>query len=342
MTERLVLTEGLHDITHDEYHEDPCPAPSLSSSIAKLLIERSPWHAKFNHPRLNPFFEPKEKESFDLGSAFHTLMLGKGADVVVVHASDWRTADAKAERAAIRKDGRTPLLIHQFVQANAMVEAVKRQIEKHEEARDAFGEHFSAGAPERTIIWREDNGVWCRARFDWMPHFGIAYPDLKSTAAVANPANWGRRVMFDTGCDIQDAFYRRGLKKLELADEHAFLLFVVCELEEPHAMATHRLTPAAAAMADRKVEHAINLFGLCSDRNWWPGYRRETAWHDPPPWHEQRWIEREDSGDCRAALAELEALGPRSARSEPAQGFEDGEQRDAFGLAPIPPEERIA
>jgi hypothetical protein len=223
-----------------------------------------------------------------------------------------------------------PMLRAQFERSERMVKAVWNQIADHEEARDAL----KAGIPERTLIWREDNGVWCRARLDWMPHFGIAYPDLKTTAAAASPDQWGRKVMFDTGCDIQDAFYRRGLKKLGI-NEHAFLLFVVAEVDEPHAIATHRLTPAAAAMADRKVEHAIRLFGMCQERNWWPGYRAETAWHDPPPWHEQRWIEREDNGGCEAALAELAAFKPRERTAEDHQAFEDAEQRDAFGLLPV-------
>jgi hypothetical protein len=93
-------------------------------------------------------------------------------------------------------------------------------------------------------------------------------------------------------------------------------------------------------MADRKVEHAIRLFGMCQERNWWPGYRAETAWHDPPPWHEQRWIEREDNGGCEAALAELAAFKPRERTAEDHQAFEDAEQRDAFGLLPV--EEGIA
>jgi hypothetical protein len=336
------LTEGVHDISCDEYHRDPCELPSLSSSIAKLLVDRSPWHAMWNHPRLNPAYQAKEKEIFDIGSAFHTLFLGTGSDIAVIDASDWRTKDAKDQRDLARAEGKTPLLRAQFDRAERMVETVRKQVEKHEEARDAF----KGGIPERTLIWREEvevgskdgykkfANVWCRARLDWMPHFGIAYPDLKTTAAAASPDQWGRKIMFDTGCDIQDAFYRRGLKKLELGDEHVHLLFVVCEVDEPHAMATHRLTPAAAAMADRKVEHAIKLFGLCQERNWWPGYRQETAWHDPPPWHEQRWIEREDSGGVDAALA-LAAFGGRPRTDEDKQLLERADERDAFGLLPI-------
>jgi hypothetical protein len=324
------LTEGVHDISEAEYHADCCPAPSLSSTIAKLLVDRSPWHAYWNHPRLNPAFEPKEKEAFDLGSAFHKLMLGKGADIAEIAADDWRTSAAKQARETARAMGHIPMLSRQLRAAERMVEVVQSQVERHEEAHDAL----KAGIPERTLIWREDNGVWCRARLDWMPHFGIAYPDLKTTAAAASPDQWGRKVMFDTGCDIQDAFYRRGLKKLGI-NEHAFLLFVVAEVDEPFAMATHRLAPGAMAMADRKVEHAIKLFGLCQERNWWPGYRTETAWHDPPPWHEQRWIEREDDGSFDAALAELAAIKPRQRTAEDHQAFEDADQRDAFGLLPV-------
>jgi hypothetical protein len=72
---------------------------------------------------------------------------------------------------------------------------------------------------------------------------------------------------------------------------------------------------------------------MCQERNWWPGYRAETAWHDPPPWHEQRWVEREDSGGCEAALAELAAFQPRPRTNEDKQPLEG--ERDVFGLEPI-------
>ena len=37
----------------DEYHADPCPTPSLSSGIARVLWANTPMHAWFKHPRLN-------------------------------------------------------------------------------------------------------------------------------------------------------------------------------------------------------------------------------------------------------------------------------------------------
>lgn len=283
------VREGVHEIGEDTYHADPCPAPSLSSSIAKLLVNKSPRHAWCAHPRLNPDYRPDNDQKFDLGSAFHTLYLGAGAQVVSIDAADWRTNAAKDARAAARKAGKIPMLSRQLGSAKSMVDAVKAQVDQHKEAAAAF----ATGLPERVITWKEDNGIWCRARLDWMPETGPAYPDLKSTEASASPEQWGRGIMFNIGCDIQDAFYRRGLRKLGICDD-AFLLFVVAELEGPdHLMATHRCGMSAMAIGDRKVEIAIELWRACLERNRWPGYTQQTAWQDPPPWHDQQWADRE-------------------------------------------------
>lgn len=283
-----MITEGVHDIDEATYHADPCPEPSLSASVAKVLVNRTPRHAWCKHPRLNPQHENEHAQKFDLGSAFHALLLGKGAEVVAIEADDYKTKAAKEARDAARADGLIPMLAGQLTRATAMVEAVRAQILEHEEAARAF----AAGLPERTIIWREDNGIWCRALLDWMPESGPAYPDLKSTEASASPDQWGRTVMFNIGCDVQDAFYRRGLRKLGISDE-AYLMFLVAELDHPYLIATHRCSPGATAMGDRKVETAIELWGECLKRNRWPGYRQVTASHDPPFWQEQQWADRE-------------------------------------------------
>jgi hypothetical protein len=42
------------DVAANDYHADPCPAPSFTQSIAKVLLEKSPAHARLAHPRLCP------------------------------------------------------------------------------------------------------------------------------------------------------------------------------------------------------------------------------------------------------------------------------------------------
>lgn len=282
-----MITAGVHDMDEATYHGDPCPAPSLSASIAKLITGKSPRHGWLAHPRLNPHHRQQYDQKFDLGSAFHALMLGKGCEIVSIDADDWRTKAAKEAREAARAAGRIPMLAEQLARANRMVEAVRAQLPEHELAARALAH----GLPEQTLVWQEDNGVWCRARLDWMPESGHVYPDFKTTEGSASADGWDS-IMFGIGCDVQDALYRRGLRKLGLCDD-PFLLFMVAELDEPHLIATHRCGPVATAIGDRKVDYAIRLWEACSSTGEWPAYGTATASHDPSPWIEQRWVDRE-------------------------------------------------
>jgi len=333
--ERVVLDVGSHDVDDETYHSDPCPEPSLSCSIAKVLINRSPRHAWAAHPRLNPDFEREEKESFDLGTIFHTMILGKGADIDVLDFKDWRTDAAKAAREAARKQGYTPVLKANYERAEAMVKAVRAQIPGHEELAYAM----AAGVPERTFIWKEETTagpIYCRLRLDWEARNGALFPDWKSTLVGAGPEEWGARVMWQMDSHIQAAFYRRGVKAVIGKDVDLF--FAVAETNFPHALACMRPTPAAVAMADRAVAYAIAMWGLCLHSNKWPGYARQMAWIDPPAWKEKLFLEREERGEMEpvAAWAMLNALPDRAERTdEPVEG----DDNDPFGLPPISQED---
>ena len=39
------MRTGIFTIPAADYHADPCEVPSLSASIASLLVNRSPFHA---------------------------------------------------------------------------------------------------------------------------------------------------------------------------------------------------------------------------------------------------------------------------------------------------------
>ncbi len=290
------ITEpGVYDMSENAYNADPCPHPSLSASIAKLLIDRSPRHAWHRHPRLNPAYQSEDSSTFDLGRLAHKLVLGAGGDIAVIEADDWRTNAAKALRDAARAAGKTPVLARQLEQAQAMEKAIFRQLARHEEASFAF----TNGKAEQTLIWREEiDGVevWCRARLDWKPHEGNVFDDFKSTGVAASAGQWGQRTFWETGCDIQAAFYVRGIKALGLAADPHFR-FIVAENEEPFAVAVHTLAPASLAMAGRKVDYAMRIWARSTAKDWWPGYPPFTSYLDAPPWQERRWIDREEAGE---------------------------------------------
>lgn len=276
--------EGLHVIGADEYHRDPCPEPSLSSTIARVLLAQSPAHAWWNHPRLNPDYAPTDSERFDLGTVAHALLLEGVTTFAVIDAADWRTNAAKAQRTDALAAGKTPILAHQWETVQAMVKAARHQLEAHESPTP-----FTNGVPERTLVWMA-GGWWCRARLDWLHNDHRWIDDYKSTTGSANPEVWSR-TLFASGYDVQAAFYLRAVKAV-LGREAAFR-FVVQETEPPYALSVIALAPDALDLAHRKVETAIAVWRKCLTANAWPAYPVRTCYAEAPPWDIARWTERE-------------------------------------------------
>ena len=272
----------------DTYHADPCPEPSLSSSIARTLLGYSPLHAFTEHPKLNPGLEREEKEMFDLGSAAHAYLLEGESGFVIVEAKDWRSKDAQSARDAARLDGKIPLLAHKWQDVQDMALAARQQLGEHE----ATPIPFAGGKPEQTLIWREGE-IWCRARLDWLHDDHSAIDDLKTTSASANPDAW-TRTMFGAGADIQAAFYLRGLQAISGGGARGTeFRFIVQESFKPFALSVIGLAPDALALAERKVRRAIELWDHCLTSGRWPGYPTRVCYAELPPWEEARVTERE-------------------------------------------------
>jgi hypothetical protein len=266
------------------YHADPCPAPSLSNSIIKTLLTKSPDHARLKHPKLNPQYQPSEDAKFDLGKAAHSMLL-EGYDCCqVIDAEDWRSKDAKAARDRARASGLIPMLHYQYAEAVVMVEVARAYL-----ARSVLGNIMAHGKPEQALIWQEfnandgryDAGIWCRARIDWLTDDHSIILDYKTTA-VPNPGQFMRRQMTAYGYDTQSAFYRRGMSAIgRVVPEFVFLV------QEDTAPYSCYLVKCAETMQDsgtRKVEQAIGLWAECLATNIWPGYPETIYEADAPAW----------------------------------------------------------
>src|SRR3990167_5550430 len=136
----------------EEYIRDPAPTPSLSTSIAHLLLTRSAKHAQLAHPRLNPAWQPDATEQTDVGSIAHALLLDRDESrVVVIDASDWRTRAAKDQRDAARAEGKLPILTDRYGEVVHMVLAARQAIADAPEIAAAF----AGGRPRQTLLWPE-------------------------------------------------------------------------------------------------------------------------------------------------------------------------------------------
>lgn len=272
-------------LTAAEYHADPAPEPSLSSSIIRVLLNQSPAHAWQQHPRLNPALERREAAHFDVGTAAHAMLL-EGRDAFgVVDADDWRTSAAKEQRDLIRAEGRTPLLAAQAQQVEEMVEAFRVNVA----ALDLDPAAFVDGQPETALVW-EERGVHCRALLDWLHTDCATIDDYKTTSRTASPDVWGR-TMFGFGGDVQAAFYRRAVQRT--FDVDPVFRFIVQETYPPYAVSAVTPDSTAYAVANRKIDHAIKTWRECLKTGVWSAYPAGLRVVESPPWEEARWLERE-------------------------------------------------
>lgn len=282
----MIDKPGVYDIDDATYHADPCIEPSLSSSIARVLLKESPRHAYVQHPRLNPYFKATHKTTFDIGTAAHALMLGTESDVVQIDAADWRKKETQRLRDTAYNAGQIPILVRQYGALTAMVRDGREQIAEHEDA--SILEPMDE--TEKVLVWREGD-VWCRAKLDVLNRSRSCIWDYKTTGKSAHPDVW-RRGAFDIGYDVQEAFYRRGYRAV-FGEELQHFRFLVQETRKPYSLATPAIGPASVAMAARKVDVAIRIWGECMRSGYWPGYPSRTCWVEAPSYHETEWLERE-------------------------------------------------
>jgi hypothetical protein len=290
------VTPGIYDgVLASDYHADevlgefngPMPPPSLSASTINTLLTMSPAHARAGHPRLNPNYERKTEEKFDVGTVCHSLLLEGESAVEIVDAPDWRTKWAQESRQVARDHGRIPLLGHHYDSVKGMVAAVTEQIAQ----LDVDPLPLTAGKPEQTMVW-EEQGVLCRARIDWLHDDLAAIDDLKTTSRSANPEAW-TRTMFGIGCDVQAAFYLRGLQKVTGRSDIQWRWLVV-ETQPPYALSVVSPGPAVLELANMKIDAALATWKECLATDTWPAYPKQVCWAELPAWEEARWLAREE------------------------------------------------
>lgn len=283
------MKPGIYDMTADEYHRDPAPEPSLSSSIAGVLCNSSPLHAFARHPRLTERPVKDESDEMSIGTAAHALLLQGEWIAEVLEYDDWRKKEAREARDTARASGKIPILAKHWAEIEAMVKAANEQLAEFKE--DIFE---TPGKPEQTLVWQEPNGVWCRARLDWLASSHRSISDYKTTGATANP-DVISRTMFSNCWDIQGAFYRRGLMTIDPHCDPQFR-FCVQETRKPHALSVLGLGPDSLMIGEKKVQFAIDKWGECLESGVWPGYPQETCYATLPTWEENRWLAKETAG----------------------------------------------
>jgi hypothetical protein len=269
-------------MSFEDYLADPCPEPSLTRSTIKELLFRTPLHAFYGHPRLNPNYKEEEGvKKFDIGSAAHSIFL-EGEDIAIfLDIDDWRTKAAQASREEIYAKGKIPLLRKQHDEIMAMVQVAHDSLQRSELCTG-----ITNGDSELTYIWKEDD-VWCRIRPDWISKDRTLILDYKTTSTIADPESYNKNLVVSTGLDIQNSFYPRGVKAIEKTEPD--MVFMVQEIEEPYPCSFIRLDMMYADMGNEKVNRGIKIWRECLKSGVWPGYPKTIYTVEPLPWNLASW-----------------------------------------------------
>jgi hypothetical protein len=271
------MKQGIFTMSEEMYHSDKIGSEiTLSNSIAKIIIQQSPQHAWYAHPRLNPRYQSVDSDRFDLGTACHSLLLEQSdAKIVYIDHDDYRTNAAKETRDMARAKGLTPILRKY---EKSMLEMVSKAHEKIKNSELAG--IFQNGKPEQTLVW-QDGDAWCRARLDWLRADNKVILDYKTTDS-ADPETCIRKIA-SMGYDMQASFYKRGLVACG-GSEDAVFVFLFQEITAPYACCLVGLSEMFIEIANEKVEQAISIWDMCMKTGKWPSYPDQITLAEPPAW----------------------------------------------------------
>lgn len=270
------------------YLADPCVEPSLSSSIAITMLQKSPFHAWANHARNPKRITRDDSKVADIGSVAHELLLEKSENsVCVINPEDypgkrggvpvgWTNDAIREARDAARAEGKTPLLLEDMDTCRAMLAAANEFI-----ARSQIAGVFDAGEAEAVAISQEDD-VWLRCRPDWLTHDKSLAVHLKTTARSAEPDSFIRGLLCSMGYDVALAFYARVIEGATGSAPSSCIL--VQEQAAPYACSLIGLSPGMMDIAERKVEQAIKTWRRGIHTNCWPAYPTSICYAEPRDW----------------------------------------------------------
>ena len=280
------LIEGM---TFADYLADPADSPSLTSSIARALLEHAPLRVWYDTPRLNPDAERENKAAFDLGTAVHAVLTGEGDEIAVIDADDYRTKDAKAARDAAYAAGQTPILKGNMASVEAMAGAARHQLGANADTAAVMDSPDTAR--EASVFWRE-GGVSCRCRPDFYDRATNTIVHFKTTGTSVSMHGLARYAA-SSGWDITAAHYAAGMRALTGSEPRQ--LFAVQETAKPHLLMVAELDPAFYENAQMRRDRALTVWGRCLASGQWPGFPVHTITIELPEWHERNSIAAKDA-----------------------------------------------
>jgi hypothetical protein len=281
----LGLEPGLHyNIDERYYYRDLlCDVPTLSRGELLVMIDECPMNCRHAHPRLGAAGAGSDANAdMDFGSMSHKLVLGRGADIEIIEAQDYKTNAAKAARDGARDRGHIPALRHQYDLAQRVARAFDSELH-----RLGLAEMFYAGESEVVAIWQDTTHTRGRALLDKL------YIDKERGRAVIFDPKFSKQVSLrelgrhidNQKYHVQERWYKRAVTMAcpEVQGRVDFIyLFMSVDLTRPLQMVPVRLAGEFSAIAESKITRGVMAWDRCMSSGNWPGYTDTVLNIEPP------------------------------------------------------------
>lgn len=279
------MTPQFLDVTTAEYHADEIgqAKPSLSSSIANVIVSKSPLHAWTQHPRLGKQ-RREATPQMEFGTLIHALVLGSPVELRVIEANDYRTKGAQTARDEAIENGLLPVLAREFNDVQVVAAEIAKELLKQGITLQTL-----TSKVEQAVTWEEQTKhgpVLCRGMIDW--HDGADIIDLK-TIRSAHPDTCTRSII-EHGYHLQAEAYKSAVRQLypELAGRETFRwLFVeILPIGSPRrvVLTVARPNGAMRELGSALWAQACETWARCLRDDLWPGYVTGEVALEPPAW----------------------------------------------------------
>lgn len=271
------LPQLLLDVSHTDYHADRLlpDTPTLSRSIAEVLLSQSPKHAFKAHPRLGGGGNKKATASMDKGTFLHDRFLGGGPEIVIIDAPDWRArknpkpgftvADPGPLKEEALAAGKLAMLPHELEARAWQENNLRKLVLSHPTMAN-----FDKMVKEAVIVWEDENGVIWRCRLDLALFSHGESWDLKFTENASDEAI-ERAVRYGSHA-LQCAVYESAMDALtpELMGRNE-LHFLFVEFDGIGCRSA-RPGPGKLNIARDQMKRASKIWKRCLESGEWPQY----------------------------------------------------------------------
>ena len=288
MTAPAIESAGraIRGLPTEDYARDEvgAPAPTLNSSTANRILDASPDHAQWFHPRLGGHANDVSNQ-MNVGSAAHALLL-EGRDIIESLPFDnWMTKAAKESRAAAIAAGRIPLLTADAGAVDAMVERARYMLDN---SPDLAG--LGALDAELTYVWKDirvsvkgvERETWMRCRPDAVTTDRRIILSYKTMRTSAEPDAYAKTLM-NARYEMQAAFEMLAVEAVDGVTPTHYV-WLVQEQEPPYACSLVGLGPDLRELGFGRMDAAVALWAECLANGEFPGYPMRIAYPSLPPW----------------------------------------------------------